>query len=901
MRSNKWLKVYGLLLGIFLMFNAVTIYGQQQGQITDVTDDPIQNQKSVFKLEVAIIENVKGKISDKNFTEIKKLKDHEFSEQQLPVTLTGLGFNADEIETVLNYVREHLKFVGNVKKLAPIILSMDTVKSNIRKKEAELKSIQSDDRKKEISDKLKELRPRLKELEQKFTNIYGKGLYRNKSDLISAILKDAYKKKQIGTIAGYFKEPVFKMEKAIIENLEGNLSDEKFDEIENLKDREFSEQLLSVSLIGAAFDKSEIETVLNYVQEHLNFVETVKKAAPTAMLMHNIKDDIQKKKAELESASQKKQKRKASNELKKLLSRLKKHEQTFSKIIASTDCTRKELVSDILEASGHEGDEAEIISDYLLKEALFTKTISTLREMVQSIDKIKGEIKEYEGKQKKAVTEMEKKNISDYLIELNNRLKKTKNDFSIITTDIDYNTFLKKEGKEINWEKVLKEIFSPIILELQESTERPRKMERLRSDILYYKKRIPQIKEASVALDKFLIKVTDIKVRARLNIWKEYWSQLEKEFVTQKKAAQHQLMEEERSRKSLWKSFQIFFDSFIKNRGKNIFFAVLAFFAIYMILRLLQRLIWKFSPIHQSSKYMFWANLADVLFMVFTLFTAACALLIVLYTSGDWLIMAIVIFIVLGILWGARNTIPQFAEQIKLLLGFGPVRQGERVIIDGIPWRVEMMGVYSYLKNPLLTSGTIRLPLKDLIGMRSRSYDENEPWFPCKEDDCVLINDKTWRHVVLQTPQVVKFEWYEMYETMPTSTFISQKIFNLSEAPFWTGFGFEISYKHRFEVFEICQKLTDMTKEEVKKTPWSDFVIEPWIDFENFGDSSLVITYWIQMKKEAASKYPIVKRELRKIALKAANKYDLEIIQFTNVNLHQPDEVQGLLEDKAPS
>lgn len=93
-----------------------------------------------------------------------------------------------------------------------------------------------------------------------------------------------------------------------------------------------------------------------------------------------------------------------------------------------------------------------------------------------------------------------------------------------------------------------------------------------------------------------------------------------------------------------------------------------------MAFRLLQRIIWKFSPIHRSPKYMFWANLTDVLFMVLTFFAAGCALLIVLYTSGDWLILAIVIFIVVGMIWGARNMVPMFAGQIKILLSFGSVR-----------------------------------------------------------------------------------------------------------------------------------------------------------------------------------------------------------------------------------
>ena len=519
--------------------------------------------------------------------------------------------------------------------------------------------------------------------------------------------------------------------------------------------------------------------------------------------------------------------------------------------------------------------------------------------MVESIDSISDEIRKHQGKLEKAPSDEEKKNLLPYISELNGRLKKAKNDFSIITTGIDYGTFLKKEGKEVDWEKELKEIFSPIVVELKEITERPRKMERLRSEILYYEKRIPQVKKASGDIDRYLEKVTDKKVIARLNIWKEYWSQLEKEFVTQNEAAQYQFIEEEQGRKSILTSFKVFFDSFIKHRGKNLFFAFLAFFVIYLIFRLLQRLIWKFSPIHRSPKYMFWANLVDVMFYVLTFLVATGALVAVLFTSGDWLILAIVMLLVLGIIWGVRNTLPQFVEQIKLLLGFGPVRHGERIIIDGIPWRVEMLGVYSYLKNPLLTSGTKRLPLKDLIGMRSCPYDENDPWFPCREGDCVLINS-SWRHVILQTPQIMKFEWYEMEETMLTSSFLSQKIFNLSEPPlFWKGISFYIAYKHRSEIMgEITEKLAAFVEDEIKKEPYGEHLHYPWVAFGEMNDTSLGFWVWLQMKKEAASSYNAIGLALTQICLKAANEYGWDIVRFTHVNLTQPDGVQGLLENK---
>jgi len=248
----------------------------------------------------------------------------------------------------------------------------------------------------------------------------------------------------------------------------------------------------------------------------------------------------------------------------------------------------------------------------------------------------------------------------------------------------------------------------------------------------------------------------------------------------------------------------------------------------------------------------------------------------------------------LGALWTMKDKLPRFSEQIKLLLGYGPVREGEKVIYDGIQWRVESIGIYSYLKNPLLTGGTLRLPISDLIGMRSRPYDERETWFPCKEGDYVLINHKDWRKVIKQTPQRIDFDWFEMIETMPTSTFLSQKVFNLSNAPFWAGINFHIDFQHRHDVLEdIVAKLTTFVEEEVKKLPFAKDVLYPWVDLGGINDRSLGLMAWLQMKPEAAGKYGTVPMALSKICLRAANKYGWEIKQFYHVSQQQPDGIVG--------
>ncbi|WPD21552.1 MAG: hypothetical protein SD837_15240 [Candidatus Electrothrix scaldis] len=697
-------------------------------------------------------------------------------------------------------------------------------------------------------------------------------------------------------------EGLFLFDGSIVQSLEGRISDEKFEQIGELKDKEFSEAQLVEDLQGLAFSEEELETVLNLVHERQKFIKAIVQAAPVALKMERIWRDIEKNEEVLESTQQEEEKKKLSDELRKQHNLFKQQENRLSQIISDIDGTQTEQITAVLKEAGQESDQAEVITRHILEQALFAKKIGTLSDMVESSDSIKKEIKKYEAELKNAGSEEQKKNISSYLSELNDRLEKTENDFSLLTTGIDYNTFLKKEGKEVDWEKELKEIFSPIIVELKETTERPRKMERLRSQILYLEKRIPQIQQASEDLDKFLEKVSDKKVKGRLESWKEYWVQLEKEFVTQEEAAKNQLLKAENERKSLLTSFKVFFDSFVKNRGKNLFFALLAFVGIYLLFRFIQKGIQWISPLHRSPKYMFWANLVDVMLYGLALIVATGALIAVLFTSGDWLILAIVLLLVIGIIWGARNTLPQFVEQIKLLLGFGPVRQGEKVMVDGIPYRVEMMGVYSYLNNPLLTGGTLRLPLKDLVGMRSRPYDESEPWFPCKEGEVVLVNGNIMRKVLMITPQYVKLDWYgcDMDEYMPTSVFMNSTLLSLAR-PFWVGITFRLSYQHR-EYQEIVDKLISFVREEAKKLPYAEHIIDienPWVELGSLDETSLSFLVWIQARPEIAAKYSGIKRTVTHICLRAANKYGWNILQLKPVEVHHPEQAKALPENKA--
>ncbi len=679
----------------------------------------------------------------------------------------------------------------------------------------------------------------------------------------------------------------------ILNQLKTDFSAEKLTKLKNIiKAKGFSPEALTADLAASGFQTTEIHKVWDILQKQVEFVNKTKKIVAKVHSIEKIKAEISEYETKLATSPSEEERQQISEKLNPLAQQLKKLNHDFSESVdlSIADGPAAGQATAILRKSGYQDHEIKIIFDYVQKQAAFQNKKETLSTIVQSITMLKEEVREKEHEYNVAQSNEAKKEISNDINELNKRLKGLENDFTVISAGIDVTTFSKERKKELDLQKSLKEILAPVISEIKEITDHPRKIEMLRNQTLYYDSVILQVEQGLESIDNILLLSKGPKLSKRLQEERNYWHQKLAEIVTKKKAYQHQLAMEESKRVPVSEMARNFFQSFLKHRGKNFLLSILAFLFTYLLFRLLHRKFREISPLHQSPAHMSWANLIDILFYIITFLAAIGAMIFVLYTSGDMLILGVVIIILAGIVWTVRNALPQFLEQIRILFNFGSVRQRERVIYDGIPWEVESIGVFSYLKNPLLTGGTIRFPLKNLLGIISRPSGENEPWFPCKQGDWILINENLRRQVLLQTPQFVKLGCYDMHEIMPTSNFLRQRIMNLSETPFWVGITFYIAYKHRFTVLdEVHEKLVYFIKHEIKKKPYSEHVLDPWIEFAELSESSLGFWVWLRMKPEAAPAYDRIKLDLTQGALKAANVNGWEVLRFTQVQLHTPE------------
>ena len=155
---------------------------------------------------------------------------------------------------------------------------------------------------------------------------------------------------------------------------------------------------------------------------------------------------------------------------------------------------------------------------------------------------------------------------------------------------------------------------------------------------------------------------------------------------------------------------------FFRNRGLYLLIALFAFVGILLACRLLARLIFFVLPGARKEQRPIHVRVLDIFFQVFSVVAAICGLIFVLYTAEDWLLLSATIILFVGLAWTVRQTLPKMWQQVRLVLNMGSIREGERIIYNGVPWKVEAINVFCKLYNPALAMH-LRIPIENMIGL----------------------------------------------------------------------------------------------------------------------------------------------------------------------------------------
>ncbi len=465
--------------------------------------------------------------------------------------------------------------------------------------------------------------------------------------------------------------------------------------------------------------------------------------------------------------------------------------------------------------------------------------------------------------------------------------------FQSVATGIDIDGFDSGLEEAFNLQAELESLLRPLIEELKDATEAPRQIEHLRTELAYHEHRRQLATTAISQLQNLADQAADAgdaEVQENLLAAMKAWTERRRDIVNSETVARYQLQSRLGQQKPLLESTRNVLALFFRSRGLNLLSATGAFLVVFLGLRFLSRSVGRVGPLRKRrKKYSFYRRLAGVLFHVFAALAALFASLLVLYIAGDWVLLGLATLFLLGLVWASKQTLPQFFEQIRLLLNLGTVRDNERMVYEGIPWRVGRLNFYTRFTNPDLTGGLIRLPLRVLSDLHSRPCSADEAWFPCREGEWVKLDDDRWGKVVLQTPEMVQLEMLGgSVATYTTTDFLARAPENLSRG-FRLSVTFGIDYRHQaVSVSEVPGVMQAALDPALTSLAGDGRLANLLVEFKEAGASSLDYAVQADFTGEAAPGYEALQRGIQATLVEVCNDRDWGI-PFTQITLHQAE------------
>lgn len=459
--------------------------------------------------------------------------------------------------------------------------------------------------------------------------------------------------------------------------------------------------------------------------------------------------------------------------------------------------------------------------------------------------------------------------------------------FAQIAAGVDLESFASRPRQKFDLAAEAQDILAPLVRELKSLTARPREMDRLRSEQTALEERLALARQAAANVAGLAAAARDPALRRELEALAGEWESRAREAEGRLSVARFQLAELAREEKPLWDTVQDAGRRFFASRGRNLLLAALAFLGVLAGTRLAHRRLRRTSRFFRprpGARSL--ARFADLALEVLSSVLAVLAALFTLYLAADWLLLSLAALLLLGLAWAARNTLPRFFGQFRLLMNLGAVREGERLVLDGLPYEVRSLGFTSRLANPELTGGELLLPYRDLMDRTSRPAGEDEPFFPCRAGDWVLLADGAFGRVAVQTPLCVVLALPGgARATYPTADFLAARPTLLSAGFRVTG-ALGVDYAHQAEATAaIPAALRRDLAAGLAAAGFTDQLLGLQVEFAAAAASSLDLAILADFSGEAAPRLRQIERLLAALATDSCTRNGWGI-PFSQMTVH---------------
>jgi len=470
------------------------------------------------------------------------------------------------------------------------------------------------------------------------------------------------------------------------------------------------------------------------------------------------------------------------------------------------------------------------------------------------------------------------------------RIRQLRRGFRNIIGGAESAEFEQREEVETSIQDQLSEVIKPILSALQEPTSRLREMEDMRETRDVWQQRrddSARVLDRITALEAAnLVGNNNESVAAELASARRQWEARRSEAAGQFEVLKLQIEERERTTPTFWQALTTMIGDFIKNRGLNLLLAITAALLAFFLTTRAYAWFRSISPMHHKKGGTLIGRASDLIAFSTAVLVAITSVLVVFFARGDWLLLTVTAILIFGILWAGKTALPPYIEQIRMLLNLGAVREGERVIYRGVPWRVETLGFYTIFENPALHGGRMRVPLREVMSMISRKARADEPWFPCQQGDWVVLSDGTHGQVAHLTPeQVVLKQRGNSMKTYQSDDFLQRSPENLASG-FRARSIFGIDFIHqKISTTEVPLVFRSAVKAALVEEFGEEAVRAVIVDFNHAGDSSLDYSIRADLSHDAAPRLRHIPRMMQSACVNACNDRGW-VIPFKQITIH---------------
>ena len=452
---------------------------------------------------------------------------------------------------------------------------------------------------------------------------------------------------------------------------------------------------------------------------------------------------------------------------------------------------------------------------------------------------------------------------------LQNDFQTTQNTFLQVAANIASNPETSEGPRNIISE--IYELVTPVLDGLRRLSEKPRNIEKLRRQIADYQKQettfIAGIKKIEDLLANPLAQDIHSGLRSALKELNFRKEQLEIE-ISQAQINLNLLIGPSRPLLATWRDF---FLDFLQNKGRNFLLCLLVFFLSLFGFSLAKKRIFVRGRFRESFAWAERPLLA--LYSAISVLTSLLTTLFALYLLNDWFLLTVLLLMLTAFLWSIKQWVPRFLEQTRLILNLGPAREGERVVWNGIPWKIHKLNFQTTLINEQLAGGTITIPISEVAKLNSRRIVAHEPWFPCRTEDWVQLDDGNYGQIVAQTPEqvILRSKLTDKHYSLPA--FLAQNPQNYSRG-FLIIQKFGIDYREQERITtEIVELFQRSLVAKLANCPFNSINVE----FDSAAESALNLIILLACPGNVAPQRFYFERLVQKSLVEICNEQQISI------------------------